>query len=274
MGGLRAKMPFTYWTFLIGVLAIIGFPFFSGFFSKEDVIGAAYARASHGDGWLWLAWVLLVIGAGLTAAYMFRLFFLVFHGEPRDRELYEHAHDAGPVMKVPMVVLSVLSVVGGWIAFPGVYNKMDDWLSPVFHRFAVSGPSIAPQPFNLLSMLVTLLVTLAGFLAAWAVYMRRSPSAERVAAAVPGVYRLFYHRYYVDELYDLVFVRPIKLVGRLTYRFFEIDIVDGAVDGIAWLTRWVSARARISQTGYARNYALFIVFGAVLLVGYYVVGGR
>jgi NADH-quinone oxidoreductase subunit L len=274
MGGLRAKLPFTYWTFLIGILAIIGFPGFSGFFSKEDVIGAAYARAVHGDGWLWIAWVLLVVAAGLTAAYMFRLFFLVFHGDPRDRDLYDHAHDPGIAMRAPMVLLAILSIIGGWIAVPGAYNKMEEWLSPVFHRFPVQGPAIGPQPFEPISMIATLLLTLIGFLAAWTVYMRRSPSAEQAAAYAPFIYRLFFHRYYVDELYDLIIVRPIKLVGGLTYRFFELDIVDGAVDGTAALTRWISSRTRLSQTGYARSYALFIVFGAVLLVGYYVIGGR
>jgi NADH-quinone oxidoreductase subunit L len=218
--------------------------------------------------------VLLVIGAGLTAAYMFRLFFLVFHGQPRDRELYDHAHDPGLAMKVPMGILAFLSVFGGWIAFPGAYNKMESWLAPVFHRFPVNGPAIEAQPFSLLSMILTLAVTLVGYLVAQQIYLRRSPAPEQVGASAPLVYRLLYHRYYVDELYDWVFVRPIKLGGRLIYRFFELDLVDAAVDGTGSLVRWMGGHARASQTGYVRNYALGILFGAVLVVGYYVVGGR
>lgn len=274
MGGLRNKMRWTYWTFLIGVLAIIGTPGFSGFFSKEDVIGAAYSRALHGDGWLWIAWVLIVISAGVTAMYMFRLFFLVFHGEPRDRELYDHAHEASRVMLVPMFILSFFSIFGGWIAIPGVYNKMEDWLSPVFHQFPVNGPPLVPQPFYPISMIVTLIITAIGVLVAWQVYYRRSPAPERVGAAAQPVYQLLYHKYYVDELYDLAFVRPIKFTAWLIGRFFDQDIVDGAVDGTGKVIRWSSGWMRSLQTGYARNYALGILFGAVLVVGYYIVGGR
>ncbi|MBV9280758.1 MAG: NADH-quinone oxidoreductase subunit L, partial [Chloroflexi bacterium] len=275
MGGLRTKMPFTYWTFLIGVLAIIGTPPFSGFFSKEDVIGAAYSRALHGDGWLWIVWALTIFTACLTAIYMFRLFFLVFHGEPRDRELYDHAHDAGLAMKVPMGILAVLSIVGGLpLSFPGVYNEMEAWLSPVFHRFPVGGPALVPQPFYLTSMIVTLLVTALGVLVAWQIYYRAQPGRQQVAAIAPGVYRLLYHKWYVDELYDLVFVRPIKFSGRMIYRFFELDLVDATVDGIGKLTRWLSGRVRTTETGYVRNYALSILFGAVLIAAYYVIGGR
>jgi NADH-quinone oxidoreductase subunit L len=274
MGGLRHKLPFTYWTFLVGVLAIIGTPGFSGFFSKEDVIGAAFARASHGDPWLWIVWALTVLSAGLTAAYMFRLFFLVFHGEPRDRELYEHAQDPSLPMRVPMGILAVLSVIGGWIAFPGAYNEMEAWLAPVFRTFPVNGPAIGPQPFSAISMIVTLLVTAVGVAIAWRIYLVSQPSAQRVAAAAPSVYRVLYHKYYVDELYDFLFVRPIKWTGRALNRFFEQDIVDFTVDGIGRAIRWASVRGRGIQTGYVRNYALSILFGAVVVLAYYVIGGH
>ena len=274
MGGLKDRLPFTYWTFLIGVLAIIGTPFFSGFFSKEDVIGGAYSRALHGDGVLWIVWALTVLAAGVTASYMFRLFFVVFHGEPHDRELYEHAHDPGEAMKIPMRILAVLAVVGGYLSIPGVYNEMEAWLSPVVHQFPVRGPALEPQPFYLLSMIVTLVVTAAGVLVAWQIYYLRRPDREQVGAMAPALYQVLYHKYYVDELYDLAFVRPIKFSGRVLYRFVELDIVDAIVDGVGKLIRWTSGRARRVQTGYARNYALSIIFGAMLLVAYYVIGGR
>ncbi|MGH2448147.1 MAG: NADH-quinone oxidoreductase subunit L, partial [Chloroflexota bacterium] len=272
MGGLRKKMPFTYWTFLIGVLAIIGTPFFSGFFSKEDVIGAAFARASNGQPLLWIVWALAVISAGVTAAYMFRLFFLVFHGSPRDDDLYEHAHDPGLAMKVPMVILSVLAVIGGYLSFPGIYNEMEAWLSPTFHLFQVNGPAIAAQPFSLLSMIATLLLTLAGFLVAWAIYFRGQPAARRITSLAPAVYELFLHKYYVDELYDTIIVRPIKLAGRLIDTFVERILLDGTVNLVALVTRVGSARLRQVQSGYVRNYALYILGGAVIVVAYYVIG--
>jgi NADH-quinone oxidoreductase subunit L len=268
MGGLRNKLRFTYFAFLVGVLAIIGFPGFSGFFSKEDVIGAAYTRALHGDSWLWIVWALTILTACLTAAYMFRLFFLVFHGEPRDRQLYEQAHEPGLAMRAPMAVLMVLSVFGGFLAFPGAYNKMEDWLSPVFTRFPVNGPTLAPQPFAPVSMIATLLATLIGFGIAWQIYYKRQPNSDRVAARAPAVYRFLYHKYYVDELYDFLFVQPIKFTGRMLNQYFDTDIVDGAVDGVGKLLRLSSSRLRRVQTGYVRNYALSILLGAVLMVGF------
>ncbi|MDQ2741763.1 MAG: NADH-quinone oxidoreductase subunit L [Chloroflexota bacterium] len=277
MGGLRTKLRFTYWTFLIGVLAIIGTPLFSGFFSKEDVIGAAYARASQGDSWLWIVWAMTVITAGLTAIYMFRLFFLVFHGQPRDRALYDGAHEPGRVMRVPMAILAVLSIFGGWIAFPGQYNLMERWLSPVFHQFRVNGPridAVTAHTFSWQSLVATLLLTLIGFLVAWQIYFKRSPAPQRVAAIAPAMYQLFYHKWYVDELYDLVLVTPIKTAGRFIYRWFDQIGLDGSVDAIGILTRWASMRGRVVQTGYVRNYALSILFGAVLVVAFYVIGGR
>jgi NADH-quinone oxidoreductase subunit L len=237
MGGLRAKLPFVYWTFLIGVLAIIGTPLFSGFFSKEDIITSAYGRGVSGDAVGWIVWALLVITAGLTALYMFRLLFVVFHGTPRDRELYDHAHGPSLPMRVPMAILALLSIVGGYIAFPGAYNLMESWLHPVFAAFPHGGPVIEPQPFSWVSLILTLLVTAAGVLVAWQVYYRRSPGPERITAAIPSLYNVVYHRYYVDELYDFLFVEPVKWAGRMLYRFFEVDIVDGAVDGSAWLVR-------------------------------------
>jgi NADH-quinone oxidoreductase subunit L len=274
MGGLRTKLPFVYWTFLAGVLAIIGTPLFSGFFSKEDIITSVYGRAVHGDVVGWIVWALLVITAGLTALYMFRLFFVVFHGEPRDRELYDHAHGPSLPMRVPMAVLALLSVVGGYIAFPGAYNLMESWLHPVFTMFPHAGPVIEAQPFSAVSLIATLLLTAIGVLIAWQVYYKRSPAPEEVSATVPGLYSLLAHRYYVDEIYNALFVTPITWSGRMLYRFFEIDVVDGAVDGSAWLVRRISEYERRLQTGYVRNYALGILFGAVLIMGYYVLGGR
>jgi NADH-quinone oxidoreductase subunit L len=274
MGGLRDKLRFTYWTFLIGVLAILGIPPLSGFFSKEDVIGGAYARALHGDGWLWVVWALAVFTAFLTAVYMLRLFFLVFHGEPRDRELYDHAHDAGMAMKVPMSILALLSIAGGLLAVPGVWNEMEAWLSTTFQRVTVNGPPIGPQVFYWQSMAVTLGVTVLGVLVAWQVYFLRSPAPQRLSAIAPWLYRLLANKYYVDELYDLAFVRPVKWAGGMIDRYVDTALLDGVVDGSAVAVRWVSGRARVVQTGYVRNYALSILFGAVILVGYYVFGGH
>jgi NADH-quinone oxidoreductase subunit L len=205
---------------------------------------------------------------------MFRLLYLVFHGEPRDLDLYEHAHEPSLPMRLPMLILGVLSVVGGYIAIPGQYNELEAWLSPVFSRFRVGGPPIVAPPFYWQSMAVTLAVTAVGLFIGWSVYAQRNPSAEAVGAAAPGVYRFLANRYYVDELYNVLFVAPVKWFSRLVGRYFEQDVVDFTVDGIGKLVRFSSTRLRVIQTGFVRNYALGILFGAVLVVGYYVVGGR
>jgi NADH-quinone oxidoreductase subunit L len=173
-----------------------------------------------------------------------------------------------------MAVLALLSIVGGYIAFPGGYNLMESWLHPVFTMFPHGGPAIQAQPFSWISLIVTLLLTALGVLVAWQVYYKRSPGPEQVSAAVPAVYSLMAHRYYVDEIYDALFVTPVKWGGRMLSRFFEVDVVDGAVNASAWLVRYFSVYARRIQTGYVRNYALGILFGAVLIMGYYVLGGR
>jgi NADH-quinone oxidoreductase subunit L len=123
-------------------------------------------------------------------------------------------------------------------------------------------------------MAVTLAVTALGLFAGWAVYARRSPAPEAVAATAPGAYRLLANRYYVDQMYEFLFVKPVKSLSRMLGRYVEQDIVDFAVDGIGKLMRMTSSRLRVIQTGFVRNYALGILFGAVLVVGYYVVGGR
>ncbi len=142
MGGLRTKMPFTFWTFFIAALAIAGVPLLSAFFSKDEIIGAIYAHAS-GAGWLWIVWIFLVITSGLTALYMFRLLFIVFFGESRDPELADHAHDPPMVMKIPMGILAVLSIVGGYLWVPDGTDYIGNWLSPTFDRYLPHAP---PEP--------------------------------------------------------------------------------------------------------------------------------
>jgi NADH-quinone oxidoreductase subunit L len=211
----------------------------------------------------------------MTAIYMLRLLFLVFYGESRDKQLQERAHDPGLTMRIAMIVLGVLSIIGGFLAWPGSYNLVEKWLQPVFQRYPVNGPSqTVTLPFYWTSLLCTLTITVIGVFIAWRVYFVRRPSPQRVGAAASPMYQLLYHRYYVDELYDLLFVRPIKFAGRSIYRYVERDVIDAAVIGVGAVVRMTSNRVRNIQTGYVRSYALAILFGAVLLLGFYVVGGR
>jgi NADH-quinone oxidoreductase subunit L len=138
----------------------------------------------------------------------------------------------------------------------------------------VNGPVLEAQPFYWQSMVITLLATAIGLAVGWMVYVRRVPAPESLTASAPGAYRFLVNRYYVDDLYEFMFVRPVKWTSRQVNRYFEQDVVDYTVDGVARLVRFSSGRLRYVQTGFVRNYALGILFGAVLVVGYYVVGGR
>ena len=268
MGGLKDKMPFTYWTFLIGCLSISGIPLFAGFFSKDDIIGVIYTQAQH-IAWLWIVWLLLVLTAGLTALYMFRLFFLIFSGESRDPELADHAHDPGLAMKIPMAILSVLAVIGGYLAIPDAKDEIGDWLTHTFTRYSPAAPALPSVQW--VSVLVTLVVVVMGIFIAYRVYYVGSPSAASVSARVPALYRLFLNRWYIDEIYDRVIVRPFLLIGLFLNTLIERFVINGIVDGSALAVRGTASDLRRVQSGYVRNYALSILFGAVLVVFYYVI---
>jgi NADH-quinone oxidoreductase subunit L len=268
MGGLRTKMPFTFWTFLIATLALAGVPLFSGFFSKDDIIGAIYSQAGH-TSWLWIVWIMLVVTAGLTTLYMFRLVFTVFFGESRDAQLAEHAHDPSVTMRVPMAILAVLAVIGGYLAVPDAKDEIGMWLSHTFTAYAPAAPVLPSAQWT--SIVVTFAVVVMGFFIAYRVYYQRRPSAEQVGAAAPSVYRLFANRWYVDELYDVAIVRPFVLLGLFLNSAVERFVVNGVVDGSALAVRATGTDLRRVQSGYVRNYALSILFGAVLVVFYYVI---
>ncbi|MGB6431662.1 MAG: NADH-quinone oxidoreductase subunit L, partial [Candidatus Acidiferrales bacterium] len=204
MGGLRKKIPWTYGTMLMATLAIAGAPGFSGFFSKDDILGAT--DTSTGGQILWL---IGVVTAGLTAFYMFRLLFLAFHGAPRYDEHAVHVHESPKSMLVPLVALAVLSVVGGWWAVPEFFggpNYFDRFLAPVF---AASGTLLGEmsRAFVLGRMAVAVGAGLVGFIVAWWFYLGRSKAADRLAESLSGIYRLLVGKYFIDEIYAAVIVR-------------------------------------------------------------------
>jgi NADH-quinone oxidoreductase subunit L len=266
MGGLRTKMPFTFWTFFIATLAIAGVPLLSAFFSKDEIIGAIYAHAS-GAWWLWIVWIFLVITSGLTALYMFRLLFIVFFGESRDPGLADHAHDPPMVMKIPMGILAALSIVGGYLWVPDATDYIGNWLSPTFDRYLPNAP---PEPsVQWTSLVITTVAVGLGIYAAYQVYYRRQPAPQRFSAMAPWLYRFLLNRWYIDDLYDAVIVRPFTLFALFLSSVVEKYVINGVVDGTGTALRDSSAGLRRIQSGYVRNYALSILLGAVLVVGYY-----
>ncbi len=299
MGGLRYRLKITFWTFLIAALAISGIPPLAGFWSKDDILGSVLAQASSGGGALYyILWILGIVTAGLTAFYMFRLVFGIFAGSYRGLSPAEHVSeeeeeelDHGPrirsandiyeapgVMTVPMIILAILSVIGGVIgsfAIIGLprWQPIFAFLDPVFTnpQWTSVPAHVAQASLGLqwVSTGISIVVALLGILGVWALYRRGFQYQENQNPA----YQLVFHKYYVDELLILVLIRPIQWIGRTASNLLEDDLLDGGSRGVAWILGGSSGLLRRLQTGYMRNYALAILFGVVLIILYYAVRG-
>jgi NADH-quinone oxidoreductase subunit L len=302
MGALKGKIPITYKTMLVGTLAIAGIPGLAGFFSKDEILWRAF---SNPQGHM-LLWVIGAAVAGMTAFYMFRLLFMTFFGESRvDHHTEHHIHESPKSMTIPLIVLAIGSVVAGYIGLPAWLgpNIFEHWLEPVFkalpvaaetaHGAAEAGHGAHSVGLEVGMALVSVLIALAGLYLAYSTYYKKSDRAERVAAGAGGLYRALLNKWYVDELYDALFVNRAKGLGKALWRV-DARLVDGTVNGASevtvgsaqgsgWWDRWIvdgavkavggivrisSLPASLLQTGYTQNYALFMIIGVLALVGY------
>src|SRR5258705_6659500 len=299
MGGLKAGLPITYWTFLIGSLAIAGVPLLAGFFSKDEILFETFARGHA------ILWTIGILTSLLTATYMFRLVFLTFHGERRHeapaQDVHDtlaapahghghgngHLHDAPAAMALALVVLALGSVLAGYIGVPhalGGSNALGAWLAPSFA--ARSATTLADQAvgevgepgageaggegLELSLMVVSSIVALVGIGLAAFIWLRRREIADKAAARFPGVYRLLLNKYYVDEVYDATIVQPIRIVSQEgLWRGIDVNIIDGAVNGTASIVDGSSSLLRRLQSGSVRTYAGSLFVGVVLILGYY-----
>ncbi|MGY1830879.1 NADH-quinone oxidoreductase subunit L [Geodermatophilus sp. SYSU D01180] len=254
-GGLARKLPVTFATFGLGYLALIGFPFLSGYWTKDAIIEAALDR---GDGWGWLLGAVAVVGAGLTAFYMTRLVIMTFLGRPRWTE-GQHPHEAPPVMTAPMVLLAVGSVAAGFLlvqVFP-----LDEWLAPVFGEPEEAAHVVAPAVVGV----VVTAVMLVGVLAAW-LFVGRREVPEVAPARVSPVVRAARKSLYADTVNESLFMRPGQWLTRALV-WVDNRGVDGAVNGLAATLGGSSSRLGRAQTGFVRSYALGMLGGAVLVAG-------
>jgi len=281
MGGLRKKIPWTYGTMLAAALSIAGAPLLAGFFSKDEILAAArsgpYANIA--------LWALGLAGALLTSFYIFRLVFLTFHGAPRYDERQTHVHESSKNMLAPLVVLAVLSVAGGWVAAPHLVGGTDHFatfLRPVFSASGAAHDGAASSahqlfqtrsnPFLEFLRAVTgppVIVALVGFLVAWWFYLLRPQTPKRLAETFHAPYQLLLAKYYVDELYDWMIVRPLVwLSTQLFWRVIDDGAIDGSVNGIARVARGFGDRLRQVQSGNTRSYAAWVVVGAVAFTSF------
>lgn len=302
MGGLWQKIPTTARTFLIAALAIAGIPPLAGFFSKDEILGKTFEHSP-------ILWVVGFLTAGMTAFYMFRLVNMTFFAKSRvPQDVEHHIHESPKTMTVPLMVLALLAIVGGWIGWPaslGGNNRFERFLAPVMeHQYAVSatlmsGEAASDESHRLTTeyglMAASVLIAAAGIWLAYFLYIKRTEIPDKLAQSFGGFYRLLYHKYYVDEIYDAMFVNRAKDLGT-TLGAFDERILNGVgVDGAGWLTRatstvsmwwdsWIvdgsvnlvariiwlfSLPVRMLQAGLLSGYALMIVIGVLIFLGYY-----
>ncbi len=271
MGGLRAGLPVTYWTFLIATLAISGVPGLSGFFSKDEILWKAFSSAQGS----WMLWVVGFLAAGLTAFYMFRLVFLTFFGECRaDEKTKAHLHESPKVMTIPLVILAVLAIFGGLWGVPEVLggaNRLHHWLAPVLGNengtFQFDAPHYS-HSLEYLLMALSVGVAAVGIYVAWIFYIRKPEVAPSLADRMKISYQVLLNKYYVDEIYNIFIVQPIKLGSTyLLWKFFDDGLIDGTVNLTGRMVRGLGRLAARFQTGYAQVYAISFLLGVALILG-------
>src|SRR3984957_2026633 len=266
MGGLRKKIPVTFWTMLMATLAIAGAPGFSGFFSKDEILDQA-VKVSPVLGWV------VVVAAGLTSFYMFRLIFLSFFGTERYDEHHVHVHESPKNMTIPLIVLAILSVCGGWMAAPaliGGVNHFQHFLAPVLTTGADSSAAGAEGSGGggeILKALIgaPVIAGLLGFLLAWWFYIKSTEAPKKLANMLSGLYKLLLGKYFIDELYFAVIVRPLVWISdKVLWHVVDEGAIDGTVNGVAFVSRETGDRLRRTSTGNIRSYATWIVVGVVV----------
>jgi NADH-quinone oxidoreductase subunit L len=319
MGGLRKHIPVTFWTMLFATLAISGIPPFAGFFSKDEILWRAYQTS-------WIYWLIGLITAFITSFYMFRLLFMTFFGQYRGasgaaREHEEHAghgthlgrddsptgvsaphgrghggiHESPAIMLGPLVILAVLSLVGGWIGVPGSLgggDRFDKFLGPVFRATTpantqnAAGQTAPPEGqtegtepqtghgTEIMFTGISVAVAFLGLFVAWLLYLGRPGLPDRIVSALHGLYSAVANKYWIDEFYDWLLVRPlIAISGVVFWRGIDQGVIDATLNGSAATARGLSDDVRHMQSGNVRSYAGWVAIGAAAVIIYMIFVG-
>ena len=316
MGGLRTKIPVTFWTMTIATFTISGFWPMAAFFSKDEILAAVYRSPYAGH----LLWAIGVITAGLTAFYMFRLWFMTFFGELKlgavdvgeeahaaaapahashasashshghaDDQSHGHGgvHESPWIMLAPLVILAALSIVGGWVGVPkflGGHNEFDRFLAPVMEQSRTSiaegaaalqnteAPAAPPEEKSTTEWVLTgmsVLAAVLGLFFAWLLYYKRPDLPDRITAKIHGIYLTVLHKYYIDEGYNLLFVKPLLALSTLVFwRGIDQGIIDGLVNGAGSASKGIGNELRRMQSGNIRSYAAWVAAGGAAVIAY------
>ena len=267
MGGLRKALPVTFLTMLIGCLAISGIPPFAGFFSKDEILSHVYEHSK-------VMWAIGVFTSFLTAFYMFRLLFLTFFGEFRGtEEQRHHLHESPASMTLPLIGLAVLSTVGGFMGAPMFLGKhyLADYLAPIFtYSRQILPAAFTAEPEHATELMligVSVLVAVVGIVLAYVQYVARAQRPAEDEAQRSTIDSLVYHKYYVDELYNNLFVKPVMALSTGLFRFVENGIIDPIANGVGRVTLAGGQLLRYVQTGSVETYLILMVLGIVLILG-------
>jgi NADH-quinone oxidoreductase subunit L len=280
-GGLAKYARVTWFTFLVGALALAGFPGLSGFFSKDEILAKTFESGNVG------LWALGLLTAGLTAFYIFRAFILTFHGEERWKQVKSqksevkshdhpisklqspisnlHPHESPAVMTVPLVLLAILAIIGGYVGLPAVFggSQFEAFLAPVFGEAHQAVPNAG---LELALIGASVLAALFGIGFAYLFYVARQDFPARLAATYPEIYTLLVNKYYVDEIYNALFVQPLKALANFFWQFVDGRIIDGAANGAGYGIARLGQVFRRAESGYVRAYALAMVIGVVVIL--------
>ena len=264
MGGLKKHMPVTYWVFILATLSITGIPFFSGFFSKDEILYRAYLGGGPGK----FLWLLAPIAALMTAFYSWRLIYLTFHGKFRgDDEQERHIHESPPVITVPLMLLAFGAVFAGYAGIPPIFyehgDKIGEFLAPVLGRPAGEGGHAE----EIFVMAVSIFAALAGWFIAYTMYIKKTEMPQKLESRFQPLHKLLFNKYYIDEFYSKTIVQPmLRASDKIFLGFFDGRIIEGLVNGVPNFIASFSRGLRKIQTGVLSTYALVMAIGALCII--------
>jgi NADH-quinone oxidoreductase subunit L len=259
MGGLKKKMPITYWTYLVGCIAIAGIPPLAGFWSKDEILAMTFANGHM------FPWFVATVVAGMTAFYMFRSFFLVFEGTPRNQHMHDHAHESPATMTGPLVFLAILSVLAGAVfGYPLENGFIHHFLGPVLTPEGAH-PHHLEHSTALMLMILSIVVAAAGIFISWLYYIKVPSLPGKTVKAFKPVHTFFYNKWFFDELYDALIVFPIVTISRFLWRGFDVNVIDFTVNAFGKVPMFIGGVARHLQTGRMQTYIFTMVVGVIVL---------
>jgi NADH-quinone oxidoreductase subunit L len=259
-------MPITYGTFLVAAVAISGIPPLSGFFSKDEILWYSYANLGI------VFWLIGVITAILTAFYMFRLYFMTFEGKEKFDHHKQHPHESPKLMTIPLIVLGILSAIGGFIGIPEIFsgehgNLFHSWLAPVFKSAEIKLMHIGGHTHfeELLLMIISVIAAASAIYYARYIYLKKPSVADKTASKFKGIYNLLLNKYFLDETYEASIVNPIvKGSESILWKIADNRMIDGTINGVAKLIDNISGTIKKIQNGIAQSYALVMVLGILI----------